>query len=51
MKVVVITHRGVFQAVYVDGKLIADEDEIEHDTHFDGYDYMKKYNLEGKQDA
>jgi len=45
MKVVVITHRGVYEAVYIDGKLINDEDEIIHDTNFDGYDYEKKYNL------
>jgi hypothetical protein len=46
MKVVVITHRGVYEAVYIDGKLI--NDEIEHDTNFDGYDYEKKYELEVK---
>jgi hypothetical protein len=45
MKVVVITHRGEYESVYIDGKLITDE--IEHDTHFEGYDYKRKYSLEG----
>jgi hypothetical protein len=43
MKVVVITHRGIYEAVYIDGKLV--EGEITHDTSYDGYDHKKKYNL------